>query len=61
MVGALGGSLCVLASTAPELERLTGVTPPTFELAEDATLEDARRRLEDGLALLEADEPGPSE
>jgi len=61
VVAALGGSpLSVLASAAPELERLTGAAPATFELAEEATLDDSRRRLEDGLALLEADEPGGS-
>ena len=61
VVAALGGSpLSVLASAAPELERLTGAAPATFELAEEATLDDSRRRLDDGLALLEADEPGGS-
>ena len=61
MVAALGGSpLSVLASAAPELERLTGAAPATFELAEEATLDDSRRRLEDGMALLEAEEPGGS-
>ena len=41
MVAALGGQpLRVLASAAPELERLTGAAPATFELAEEATLED---------------------
>ena len=61
VVAALGGSpLSVLASAAPELERLTGAAPATFELAEEATLDDSRRRLEDGMALLEAEEPGGS-
>jgi len=41
VVAALGGQpLSVLASAAPELERLTGAAPATFELAEEATLED---------------------
>ena len=41
VVAALGGQpLSVLASAAPELERLTGAAPATFELAEEAMLED---------------------